>query len=62
MRGVTLAAALAALCFTACPTSGLSGNTQPTHTTTVAANKENASLAVEAAAVSGSSYSGSSPP
>jgi outer membrane protein OmpA-like peptidoglycan-associated protein len=55
MNSAILAAALAALCFTACRATGDTGNTQPVPATNVAANKENASPTVEAASASGAS-------
>lgn len=55
MPRIILLTALAALCLTACRTSGDVANSQPTPTTNVATNKENATPTVEAVAAGGAS-------
>jgi Sad1 / UNC-like C-terminal len=62
MRSAILFAALATLCFTACRITGDASNAQPVTPTSVAATKESATPAVEAAAASEASAQGDAEP
>ena len=62
MHSAILVVALATLCFTACRTSDVAGNTRPTPTTNVAANKEDALPAVEATVAGEASAPGDAEP